>query len=289
MPIKYLTHAVVAVTLLCAVASTATAADTTAQPMPLNMAIGSGIEYQSGDYGTGDTVTNWRVPLLLEWLPHRRFSLTAEIPYVHQSRTAETVLLGGTPTPTRQQRGSGRMSGGTNMGDSTTTVTEVETTDSEGGLGDITLDAALTLVEERTNWPRLNGLLYAKLPTADEEKGLGTGEFDWGAGFGLRKEFDKLSAYGELLWISPGSSDDYDPDSYLEWLASLSYRVGSVRPGISLSGGTAPFDDADDPLEVKLRLGGLAGDHGSYSLYLARGLSDGSPDWGVGLFGYLDF
>ena len=160
----------------------------------------------------------------------------------------------------------------------------------ESGLGDITLDAAITLIKAEKRSPRLLALLYSKLPTADEDKGLGTGEFDWGAGLGIGNRFDNWSIYGEILAIQPGTSETYDPDNYLEWLLSLSYRIkAGLRPGISLSGGTAAFDGVDDPLEFKARLSGISGDNSSYSLYLARGLSDASPDWGFGIFGYLDF
>ena len=88
------------------------------------------------------------------------------------------------------------------------------------------------------------------------------------------KKFGGWSTYAEALYILPGSSRSYDPDAYWEWLVSLSYRVSAnLRPGISLSGGTAPFDGAEDPLEVKARLSGL-GTRGE------QGQDDGTGDQG---------
>jgi len=244
------------------------------EPETLNLSLGTGFEFETGDYGTDRTIDIWRVPLLIEWAPVERLALSLEIPYLHQSNTGTTVLLGGMPRRRNRLAGSG---GST-------------TTSSQSGLGDVTLDASLTLLQEGAQTPRLLGLVYAKLPTADEDKGLGTGEFDFGGGLGLGKKFGLWSAYGEAQYILPGTSSTFDPDRYWEWLAALSYRTGSaLRPGISLSGGTSPFAGADDPLEVKARLGGLGGEHSSYSIYLSRGLSDASPDWGLGIFGYLDF
>lgn len=257
------------------------------KPELLKFSIGLGYEYETGDYGTGEDIDTWRVPLLIEWSPHDRFSLAVEIPYVRQSRTGETILLGGAPAPTRPGHGNGKMSNGD---PAETTTTTSETTDSESGLGDITVDASVVLLKEEGHSPRLLGLLYAKLPTADEDKGLGTGEFDWGGGLGIGKRFSNWSVYAEALYIEPGTSDRYDPDGYWEWLAALSYRPGgNLLPGLSLSGGTAPFDGADDPLEVKFRLGVITGEQTSLSLYVARGLSDGSPEWAAGIFGYFDF
>ena len=157
-------------------------------------------------------------------------------------------------------------------------------------MGDITLDAALTLLTGNERAPRLNALLYAKLPTGDKNDGLGTGEADWGGGLGIRQKYAAWAVYAEALAIRPGTSTSYDPETYWDWLLSVSYRIRpSLQPGISLAGGTAPFAGGDDPLEIKARLSGLSGEHTSYSLYLARGLSDASPDWSLGIIGYLDF
>lgn len=157
--------------------------------------------------------------------------LALEVPYLYQSRTGATVLVGGTPTPVR--RGSG-MSGTGGM-----PVTGSES--SVNGLGDITLTASLTLLKERETSPRLLAHLYAKLPTADEQQGLGTGEFDWGGGLGIGKRFGDWSAYAEALYIEPGTSELYAPDGYWEWLASLIYRASAtLRPGLSISGGSPP-------------------------------------------------
>ena len=234
------------------------------EPVMLNVSLGTGFEFFSGDYGTGETVDTWQIPLLIEWGPHPRFGLSVEIPYVYQSSSnSQTVMIGRRAT---------------------------ETTSSESGLGDISVDANITLISESVHSPRLLALLYAKLPTADDQKGLGTGEFDWGGGVGIGKRFEAWSAYAEGLYVVAGSSDLYPLDNYWNWLASLSYRVSTtLRPGLSLSGGTPPFAGSDGPLEIKARLSGLGGERTSYNVYFSRGLSDGSPDWGIGLFGYLDF
>lgn len=246
----------------------------------LNLSFGTGIEFETGDYGTGTTTDLWKIPLLIQWAPNPVFSLSAEIPFVSQTTTGETVLLGGVPTP----RG-GRMGG--MSGTTSSTLTSKHT---ESGLGDIKLNAGLTLLQESDDLPRVLGLLYAKLPTADENKGLGTGEFDWGGGLGLGRHFGDWSTYVDAIYIDPGTSSLYNPDPYWEWQASLSYRLSdTLRPGLALTGGTAPFAGQDDPLKIQARLNGLTGEHSSFGLYLARGLSNGSPDWGFGLFGYLDY
>jgi len=250
------------------------------EPASFNLSLGCGLQYESGDYATGRNLEAWKVPLLIEWAPLERLMLAVEIPYLYQSHTGSTVVVGGTPTPVR--RGAD-----TTGGTGTPSVGVTESADS--GLGDINLTASVTLLKEQTKAPRVFAHLYAKLPSADERKGLGTGEFDWGGGLGIGKRLGDWSTYAEALYILPGTSERYAPDPYWEWLASLSYRLSAnLRPGLSVSGGSAPFAGTDNPLELKARLTGLSGDFTSYSLYILRGLSEASPDWGFGCIVYFD-
>ena len=278
------------VLLLASICSLATAAKASNETGPLNLtrpvlSLGAGLEYETGDYGSGETIDTWRLPLLVEWFPVDRLSLRLEIPFVRQSGSSDAVLIGGSSTATRGQ-GQGAKAASSGAGASTL----VRTSNSQSGLGDIKLNAAFSLLPKTAGMPRLLALLYAKFPTADEEKGLGTGAFDWGGGLGIGNNFGDWSSYAELFYIAAGSSDDFAPDPYLEWLAALSYRAGTrMRPGLALSGGTAPFDDGEDPLEVRAQLGILGGEQTSYSLAVSRGLSDGSPEWGLSVFAYFDF
>ncbi len=244
----------------------------------LGLSIGTGFEFETGGYGTDQTIDSWRIPLVIDWAPNDFWGMSLEIPYVHQSSTGDTVLLGAGTSPVRH--GNGRMS------ESSTT----QTTTSEEGLGDMSLDVDLTLLGDGKQTPKLLVLLHAKLPTADEEKGLGTGEFDWGGGLGVYKKFGLWSTYAETLYLLPGTSQIYDPSPYWEWQAALSYRTtNNLRPGLSLSGGTAPFEGTDNPLEINARLAILGENNRSYSFSISRGLSEASPDWGIGLFAFFDF
>jgi len=166
----------------------------------------------------------------------------------------------------------------------------IEPSDSQSGLGDITLTAGYAVLEEGETLPLVRVLAYVKLPTADEEKGLGTGEFDFGGGIGLAKWFGKWTTYLEGMYVLPGSSGDFDPDNYWNFLASVSFRLtDTLRPGISLSGGTAAFDGASAPLETRFKLSYWNSENFSFGGYLGKGLSDGSPDFGAGVFGFYSF
>ena len=249
---------------------------------PLNgVSIGIGAEYESGDYGTDSRVETWRIPLLIDWSPTAWLGLSFEIPYLMQTGSSETLVLGGGGMSPR----GGRMGSGTTAQSQTLTSSRTES-----GPGDITLDADLQLLRETDARPRLSARLYFKLPTADADKGLGTGEFDWGAGLATRKILGDWSLQAKALYIQPGTSPLYDPSAYWDWSAGLDYLGGlRLRPGLTLSGGTAAFSTEDDPLEAGARLGIMGQGPVSFSLYLSHGLSDASPEWGSGIICYFDF
>jgi hypothetical protein len=262
-----------------------------AQGADRKLSLGLGFEFATGDYGTDDTTDSYKIPLMVNYYPTDRLGFDLEIPYIYQSNST-TVTLGGMRFPAHEEEGGGQQGPGHGgMGSSTTSsTTSVDLSDSQSGLGDITLTASYIVLEEQERFPLVRPLLYVKFPTADEDDGLGTGEFDYGGGLGLAKWFGKWATYLEGMYILPGSSGDFDPDNYWTYLVSASYRLtDNLRPGVSLSGGTAAFDDASDPLEARLKLSYWASERASLGGYLATGLSDGSPDFGAGIFGFVSF
>jgi len=248
------------------------------------LSIGTGFEYATGDYGTDETIDSVRVPLILDYYSER-FDLQVEIPWIYQSG-GTTVTMGGMRFPTD---GGGDHQGRHGSGmDSSNDSSDLS--ESHSGLGDITLTGGLVLLDESDRFPLVRLLGYLKVPTADDEKGLGTGEFDFGAGLGLAKWLGNWTTYLEGMYVLPGSSSTYDPDNYWNFLASASYRLtDALRPGVSLSGGTAAFDGASAPLEFRVKISYWTQGNASFGAYLAKGLSNGSPDFGTGIFGFFNF
>ena len=64
-------------------------------------------------------------------------------------------------------------------------------TTSESGIGDVILRGGRVFVPEGRDGFSLDGALAVKLPTADKNKGLGTGETDYGVFLSLHQRFDK--------------------------------------------------------------------------------------------------
>lgn len=76
---------------------------------------------------------------------------------------------------------------------------------SQSGLGDLVLEAGYVLMTESSSIARVRASSFIKLPTADEKKGLGTGEFDLGIGMQVSKWFDEWHGYAETTLVFQGA------------------------------------------------------------------------------------
>lgn len=253
--------------------------------------VGLGVDFATGDYGSGASTEFISVPLIVDLYPTERLDLEMVIPWVYQTNGDNAF---GTVMPYRQgyARGTAATAAGTRFqsgpGGSMGAAAS-GSTGSASGLGDITLTAGYILIPEGSVAPRVRPLLYVKLPTADEDKGLGTGEFDMGGGLSLDKWIGDWRPFGEAVWIVQGSSDLYATKDYLSYEAGLGRQfTPSLYAAILGRGATPPADDSDAPLEIRFK--------GIYAVgvvalegYAGAGLSDASPDFAAGLTVFYNF
>ncbi|WP_237560665.1 transporter [Geobacter anodireducens] len=281
----------VACALLCISRPAALAAERRDAPVEGRRgAVGLGVDFATGDYGSGTSTDFIAVPLIVDLYPTERLDLELIIPWVYQTNGDNaygTVMPyrqgyargAATATGTRFQAGAGGSSGSTAGGSA----------GSASGLGDITLTAGYIIIPEGTVVPRVRPLIYLKFPTADENKGLGTGKFDAGGGLALDKWLGDWRPFGEAVWIVQGSSDLYATKDYLSYEAGLGRQfTPSLYAAILGRGATAPAEDSDAPFEGRLK-GVYAVGSMALEGYVAAGLSDASPDFAAGLTVFYDF
>lgn len=169
----------------------ATAAEASSQngPSPdYSWQVGVAPTYTSGKYGT-DTRTNiFYLPFSVKRL-FRDGDITLVLPYVSIEGTGAVRLVGGVGTRTSQNQrgGNAASSGGAGKGKKVTDTPQ-NTASSASGLGDIILRGRYYLVEETSVMPLIAVTARVKMPTADADAGLGTGEFDEGVGVELTKK-----------------------------------------------------------------------------------------------------
>jgi len=231
------------------------------------VALSTSVNYSVGDYGTGKDTTLVYVPFTLGVRPIDRLWLSVTIPYIYQS-TQNVVLTGGGVAV--RGKGSGKLA-------------RPAGSTAESGLGDVLAKAAFVLVEEKDFLPEIAPYAKIKFPTADRDRGLGTGEYDETIGVDLSKHLvGGLFGYLGLAYTFIGDPPGTDLRDSFGWSVGAAWAVTTPFSVFAfLEGATAVTPGEADPLEMRvgaeyrltraLKLTGA----------VTRGLSDGSADWGV--------
>jgi hypothetical protein len=231
------------------------------------LSLSTSVNYSVGDYGTGEDTTIVYVPFTLGVSPIDRLWLSVTVPYIHQT-TQNVVLTGGGVASRKNQKGKLAQPSG-----STT----------EDGLGDVLLKGSFIVLEEAPLIPEVAPYAKIKFPTADQDRGLGTGEFDETFGVDVSKKLiGDLFGYLTLAYTFIGDPPGSDLHDSFGWSVGAAYAV--IRPlsvFAFLDGATAISPGQDDPLELRvgaeLKLAKMLKLTGA----VTRGLSNGSADWGA--------
>ncbi|TWI10269.1 transporter [Aerolutibacter ruishenii] len=232
--------------------------------------LGVGADYSSGDYGTDTTTTIFSVPVTAKY-NRGNWTWKASLPWMRVDGDPNVVPGLGSVT-NNNPRGRGR--GGI-----------VDPTQPESGtasgIGDLRLSATYGL---DTGGP-LGVDLTAnfKVATADEDKGLGTGANDYGVAVDLYRDFNRTLLFGGAGYTRLGASDYIDADSVFNTNVGAAWKAGKASFGAMYDWREAATEASDDRSEVTGFVALPTGDRGKLQLYAVKGLSDGSPDWGVGL------
>lgn len=254
----------------------------------INLSAGIGFEFATGKYGTDQTTDSFSIPLTIRYDPSEQIELELIVPYIYQSNGSTTstgmfrfrngrngVAANGSVT-----NGQGRSGGAQNSDPSR----------SESGVGDTSLKLGYVVWPEGKTNPRLKPLLYAQFPTADEDKGLGTGKFSGGAGLEIAKWFGDWYLYGEGIYIFQEKSAEFALKDYFSYEAGLAYQMTDrFRPSLLVMGATAPSDFSSAIAEVRLKTGFRLTGRAGLEAYLATGLTSQSPDFGAGVAVFYEF
>lgn len=152
----------------------------------------------------------------------------------------------------------------------------------EAGLGDIVVRAGRTLWARHAG-PELYGSLVLKLPTADEDAGLGTGAADVGAFLNLRDPLPALplGLYGGYIVVGDGSGQNLHnvgvAGASLSGLTSAGYLYGG------LEWRSASVPGAPSALEMQFGWLHSLGARHLFKLTAFTGFTDGGPDYGLSI------
>ena len=149
---------------------------------------------------------------------------------------------------------------------------------SETGLGDITLQAGMTFNEDVFERNSFYGSVSLKLPTADENTGLGTGESDVGGFLGYTGRSDTLSLNLSAGYIVTGDTPTQSYNDVFVYSAGLAKSTMPWYVYGRLDGQQSTVNSGDNPLEVTGGFFYQVKTTQYLRAEVSRGLNDSSPD-----------
>lgn len=224
----------------------------------------TGVDFSSGDYG-GDPVDTdiTYIPFTVSY-KRDLWKFKATVPWV-QIEGAGTVVGAGD---------GGVVLGSPNQGAVST---------KESGLGDIWLTAQYSVEAIPADLFYLDVAAKLKLPTADEDKGLGTGEVDYTFQAEVFKPIDAFTPFVTLAYKIKGEPSGINLENVYSLSVGSDYRVsGTTNVGGSFDFQEASSSGSDDAMEVFAYISQKLSARFAVTLYGYKGLEDGSPDYGAG-------
>lgn len=221
----------------------------------------SSINYETGTYGSGSRTDTFYIPVTLKRY-FKEGDLSFTVPYISQKNGAGVVTVDGSVF-------------GVNGTAEESTVS---------GLGDIVLKGSYYLLTEDRKTPfDINLTAKLKVPTGDDSKGLGTGEFDTGMGLEFAKALPEgFFGYFDIYYTYIGDPPGLELEDRLafdlglskrlapQWTMSAFYEESTplVKPNANLRDVMVNFEFKADG-RTRLFFGGT------------MGLSETSPDYGL--------
>lgn len=152
------------------------------------------------------------------------------------------------------------------------------------GMGDVWLSASYALPTTRPDEVYMEVTGKIKLPTADEDEGLGTGETDYSLALELYQAVGVYTPFATLGYKIKGTPSGLNVDDVLFASAGTDYRLSNrYSVGVSLDYQEASVSGSDDATELFGYWNNRISREWSLMLYGYLGLQDGSPDHGIGI------
>lgn len=237
----------------------------------------SGFDYSSGTYGTPFSTDIWDVPFSVGYQANR-WSVKLTVPWISISGASDVIPGIGR---VKNNNPHGRGHGHGNSGPTPPPVTE--TNGSASGLGDIVAQATYGLVRDDADNFGLDLTGKVKFGTASADKGLGTGQNDYGINLDAYKGFGAWTVFGGAGYMKYGSSQYIVLNNGWNGNVGASYKLSDTD-----TVGTYFYyrQKISDVGYAERELTGYWDHHfgNAWRLqaYVLGGFSDGSPDWGVG-------
>jgi Putative MetA-pathway of phenol degradation len=222
----------------------------------------TGVDYSSGDYGETTNTDIVYVPLTVKY-ETGPWTLRATTSYIRIHGPANVIGTGEGGSYVTDVGPGGRLS--------------------RSGPGDILLGVTYSLDSLWAHGWFVDLTGKVKLPTADENKGLGTGKTDFTAQLDVAKILGRFTPFATIALRKIGQPAAYRLHDALNGSVGLQYRVSDVvGTGFSFDYRESASPTGTDPRELFGYVNIAVTDNWSVDLYGVAGLSDGSPDAAAG-------
>ncbi|HCH69222.1 MAG TPA: hypothetical protein DE042_01765 [Colwellia sp.] len=220
-----------------------------------------GAEYASGSYYSNDDVEEIYVPFTLSY-GSGSVGYRITVPYLSVRAPVGTII---TNSQGQAVVGEGPITTENGLGDIVAGIT----------FYDLYVNKSLDVVVDAT--------AKVKVGTADEIKGLGTGENDYSLQTNLYKFFDSYYLNASVGYKFRGDPSGLNLNDV--WFGSLgaSYRFSpSTRAGIAYDYRESSFEAGDTVQEVSAFVSHKLDNSWGIQFYTFTGFNESSPDWGLG-------
>lgn len=224
-----------------------------------NFSLTTGLDYSSGDYGDDVDTDITSVPVVAKYEANR-WILKLTVPYVSITGPGNVVPSIGQVGDTQRRKRT-----------------------TESGLGDVTASATYNIFQGSAHLPVIDLTGKVKFATADEDKGLGTGENDYATQLDFYQGFGGFTALATVGYRVYGNTSFVNLDNVFYGSVGGAYRLApktsagviyDYRPKITPGGSRIS--------EAVAFVTHTISDQWKAQAYLVKGFSDGSPDIGGG-------
>lgn len=235
-----------------------------AAPVRAEMSFVTGFDYSSGDYGAPEDTHILYIPLTLKF-ESSPYLLRLTVPYVSIDAPVggSIIAIGPDGQPIRSATGQ---------------------RETNSGMGDVVAALGYTLLDTGASGTMLDVTGKVKFGTADEAKGLGTGENDYSL------QLDGYQTFGRLTWLVTAGYRVYGDPPGTDFDNVPFGSFGGVFKFSSETSGGLIYDFRDnivsgtDPQrDLTAFVTRKTGKDTKLQTYVLAGLSDASSDWGLGM------
>jgi len=155
----------------------------------------------------------------------------------------------------------------------------------ESGIGDVLLTGRYRIAEESHALPSIAVTAQVKVPTANTSLNFGTGKWDYGTGFALRKELGTVGLFadaGYLLIADPAGVNYLNPFTFGAGVGVV-FMDGKFSTMLYYQAYTRVLENYDAPQQFSGGLLYQSSRSTSISLMGSIGLSNTTPDVGIAM------